>query len=492
MTERWQERRVENELLKRELLLRLRAEHSAVPGRGEPATDYFRHRVRRLLLRHPIFALKLYLLLLDAGLGRVGAAERSYLRGRPSRSGADAPRVRGIARSARGSSRLPRDPLRYTAAVGHLGRDFRRQRLRWKPRLANGHRICASAGAAFVAGSRRSALLWFARLGNGLRVCRSFAAARAAELRRAGEMLFARLVRGLRALASWVAALGEEGRRAWLVIGAGRIRAARKSKSMLTSLTRAGRRQQLLMHTRLIRLRRTCRVMSVRVVTLLRQQRLVLRAHLLRAALIGRSAVAGVVAAGRRHWLSLHVGLARFARKRAPASPPWKNKLGLSSVRRARIESTATRAPARTRLPRVAGAVIAGIALTAVAAIAVIATHNVGSNGKPEAARSGNPQPANPIRPGFLHFPATSTRAGAHASPRPARHVERTTARTARRAKPKVTEKLTLVSNTVETASVQAPPAASTATTASHGTGPSPLPAPPGASGPGPLKAPQG
>src|SRR3954447_12444340 len=360
MTERWQERRVENKLLKRELLLRLRAEHSAVPGRGEPATDYFRHRVRRLLLRHPIFALKLYLLLLDVGLGRVGAAERSYLRGRPSRSSEDVPRVGGIARSARANSpgaslieaaaprrrasprdrRRPHDPgvvyRRSKSAVGHVGREFRRQRLRWKPRFVHGLRIRASAGAAFVAGSRRWALLWFARLGNGLRACRSFAAARAAEPWRAGGMLFARLVRGLRALASWVAALGEEGRRAGLVIGAVRIRAARKSKSMLTSLTRAGRRQQLLMHAGLIRLWRTCRVMPVRVVTLLRQQRLVLRAHLLRAALTGRSAVAGVVAAGRRHWLSLHVGLARLARKRAPASPPWKGKLGLSGVRRSR------------------------------------------------------------------------------------------------------------------------------------------------------------
>jgi hypothetical protein len=262
---------------------------------------------------------------------------------------------------------------------------------------------------------------------------------------------------------------------------------------MLTSLMRAARRQRLLMYTRLLRLQQTGGSVLVRLKRGLRSQRLVLRGHFLRAALIGGSAVAGVVAAGRRHLLSLHVGPARFARERAPASPAWTSKLGLSGVRRSRIESTATPAPTRTRLPRVAGAVIAGVALTAVAAIAVVATRNVGSNGKPEAARSGNPQSANQVAPGFLHFPANSTRtAGAHVSPRPARHAERTTARTARRAKPKVTQRLTLVSNTVETASVPAAPAASTAATASHTAGPSPLPAPPGASGPGPLKAPQG
>jgi hypothetical protein len=342
MTERWQERRVENELLKRELLLRLRAEHSAVPGRGEPATDYFRRRVGRLLLRHPIFALKLYLLLLDVGLGRADGAERSYLPGR-----ADAPRVGAIARSARANS--------------------------------PGARLIKAAAPR-------------------------------------------------------------------------RIRVARESNSMPTSLMRAGRQQRLLMYTRLLRLQQTGGSVLVRLKRGLRSQRLVLRGHL-----------------------------------------PWKSKLGLSGVRRSPIESTATRAPARTCLRRVAGAVIAGVALTPLAAIAVVATRNVGSNGKPEAARSGNPQSANQIAPGFLHFPANSTRtAGAHASPRPARHAERTTARTARRAKPRVTQRLTLVSNTVETASVPAAPAASTAATASHTTGPSPIPAPPGVSGPGPLKAPQG
>lgn len=76
MTVRWQERRVENDLLKRELLLRLRAERRAAEGRSGPATDYFRRRVRRLMLGHPLFAFKYYLLAVDLGLGRLDAGDR--------------------------------------------------------------------------------------------------------------------------------------------------------------------------------------------------------------------------------------------------------------------------------------------------------------------------------------------------------------------------------------------------------------------------------
>jgi hypothetical protein len=50
---------------------------------------------------------------------------------------------------------------------------------------------------------------------------------------------------------------------------------------------------------------------------------------------------------------------------------------------------------------------------------------------------------------------------------------------------------MTLVSNTVQAASIPtAPTTSTTAATVPHSTGASPLPAPPGASGPSPLKAP--
>lgn len=59
---RWRERRVEDELLKRELLLRLREEHSDAPGRSLAETDFSRRRARLLFLRHPLFTVRYHLL----------------------------------------------------------------------------------------------------------------------------------------------------------------------------------------------------------------------------------------------------------------------------------------------------------------------------------------------------------------------------------------------------------------------------------------------
>jgi hypothetical protein len=77
---RWQERKLEDDLLKRELLLRLRAEHYAVPGRSRPATEYFRRQVRSLVLRRPLFGLRYRRLATDLSLGRLGASERDRAR----------------------------------------------------------------------------------------------------------------------------------------------------------------------------------------------------------------------------------------------------------------------------------------------------------------------------------------------------------------------------------------------------------------------------
>ena len=52
------ERRVREQLLKRELLLRLRAEQVNAPGWSGSPTDYFLREKRRLLVRHPYFAFK--------------------------------------------------------------------------------------------------------------------------------------------------------------------------------------------------------------------------------------------------------------------------------------------------------------------------------------------------------------------------------------------------------------------------------------------------
>jgi hypothetical protein len=62
MKMRLRERWFEDELLKRELLLRLRAAHSDAPGQSAPASGYFRRLARRLLLRHPLFARRYHML----------------------------------------------------------------------------------------------------------------------------------------------------------------------------------------------------------------------------------------------------------------------------------------------------------------------------------------------------------------------------------------------------------------------------------------------
>src|SRR6478752_2006946 len=142
MTERWQERRVEDNLLKRELLLRVRAEHYGVPGRSEQATDDFRRRVRRLLLRHPLFALKFYLLLLDVGLGLFDGRRRADLRGTLTRASPDALRPPGLDVTAPRAGGVARIPTRRDAPG-------RGRRPPWDfafvyPRLVQGRRVFGS------------------------------------------------------------------------------------------------------------------------------------------------------------------------------------------------------------------------------------------------------------------------------------------------------------------------------------------------------------
>jgi hypothetical protein len=55
---RRREQRVREQLLKRELLLRLRAEHMDAPGKSGDPTEYFLRDKRCLLRRHPYFALR--------------------------------------------------------------------------------------------------------------------------------------------------------------------------------------------------------------------------------------------------------------------------------------------------------------------------------------------------------------------------------------------------------------------------------------------------
>jgi len=361
MTERWHERRVEDELLKRELLLRLHEERRGVPGRGAPASEYFRRRVRRMLLRHPLFALRLYLHLLDTGLGHVDGRARSGRRGSLTRASA-------LQRYAHGRVRRPNIGLasrKSGSAAMRLGTEFRRQGSLWDARLLRGLRMCRAAGAAVVIALRKQGELWFARLVRGSGLCRSLTAALAMELRRAGAVL----VRGLQALGA---------------------------------------------------------------------------------------ALDDLVARRRRH--------------------------------RLRAALTSACASVRNRFPRPARGVLAGIVLSAVAASAVLfAMRNLGPSAEGTAVGPGLPTSSHQGLHGFLHLRLSGT---SPTKPRPTKHIERAPKKAAPRAKPRVAQRMTLVSNTVPTASVLTRPTVRTPAPTPQNVGPSPLRAPPGGSGPSPLKAP--
>jgi hypothetical protein len=135
---------------------------------------------------------------------------------------------------------------------------------------------------------------------------------------------------------------------------------------------------------------------------------------------------------------------------------------------------------------------LAGVCLAAMTA--VLATHRLGSSGKTGTRASVG---SLSTRRGFfalfdpLHLRASAI-ASADARSHVRRHVARSSPRRTPRAQSHPVERLTLVSNTVAAASVPTVPASSTtSSSASHSTGPTPLPAPPGASAPSPLKAPQ-
>src|SRR5947207_5709053 len=196
MTMRWQERRVEDELLKRELLLRLRAEHSNARGRIGPATDHFRRRIRRLLLRHPIFAFRYYQLAIDLGLGRFGGPERDGLgRSRGGASAAVVPQTDldlGIAEGAapdfaRAVPMMNAHPkTAIKAAVPRRGARRRRkqwtQRLEVKPGFVQ--RRCESGFGSLAAGARWVRLLMYTRVVRVQRRCMSGIAGLVVGLRR--------------------------------------------------------------------------------------------------------------------------------------------------------------------------------------------------------------------------------------------------------------------------------------------------------------------
>jgi hypothetical protein len=273
------------------------------------------------------------------------------------------------------------------------------------------------------------------------------------------------------------------------------------------------------MYARLLEMRRAFGSRRARIATGLHRQRLVLRGHVFRVLLTVPSALAA--AAGRqrnslgervvamerasrsgvdrlvtsRPKLNLHERRARpdsHARKYVAGmrvAPRPKTDLSSRDFQRSRTAWTTRRAPARSGFLRAAGVAAAGIAVLALAGIAIVATRNVGSNRETNAG-PGRAGLTGQIGHGFLHFPTPPAPAEkAHTSREATSRARRATTSTVRHTKRSVAKQLTLVSNTVQSASTAAAPTTGTVASPS-GAGPSPLAAPPGASGPSPLKAP--
>jgi hypothetical protein len=260
----------------------------------------------------------------------------------------------------------------------------------------------------------------------------------------------------------------------------GRVR-RRQTKSVAVSLGAAFRRQRSLWVAWLLGGLRTCRAAGAAGLIALRRQGVSWCAHLVGGVLLCRSDTAALAVELSRAGAVLVSGLQAVGAALDDLVAPRRRH-------RLRAALTSTRASVRNRFPQPARGVLAGIALAAVGASAVfLAMRNVGPSAEGGAAGSGVLRSTDQGLHGFLHLRLGGT---SPTKPRPPKHVERAPKRAAPRAKPRVAQRMTLVSNTVPAASVLTRPTVRTPVATPQNVGPSPLRAPPGGSGPGPLKAP--
>jgi len=265
MTMRWQERRVEDDLLKRELLLRLRAAHRGLPGSAIPASDHFRSRVRRMLLRHPIFAFKYCRLAIELGLGRnesrdfpaggVGGALTDLVVAADLDTQPTAPARGGVAWPTltfgpHGADMLQPAPPRRAAP--RRGRQFKRN-----------------------VGLRGELLV---------RRFRSAIAVSLAQIERQSRALQTRVIRLRPMYASTTARVQLNLRRRRSVVHARLIHARTSCGVAMTALMAAGRRLLLFSSALLGRMQRACRAALLRTMVELRRQSRLLHAILVRLA----------------------------------------------------------------------------------------------------------------------------------------------------------------------------------------------------------------
>ena len=172
--------------------------------------------------------------------------------------------------------------------------------------------------------------------------------------------------------------------------------------------------------------------------------------------------------------------------------PHWANELGLERVDRSRVEMAPTRVPLRSRLAWGFAGAVASAAIAA-AVIAIVATHQFGSGGKPVAKAADGTQPFRRIIHDLLQPQHTVSEPPAvrHAS-QLRRHVTTPTTKSTSRVRSTSAPKSSLVSEPLQTVSDHTAPTTgeTSATVAAGSGGAAPLPAPRGASAPSPLRAP--
>jgi hypothetical protein len=504
MSVRWQERRLEDDLLKRELLLRLLGEHYATPGRSETATDDFSRRVRRLLLRHPLFAFRYYRFAIDLALGRFDGHDLDDLPDlevRPPIAG----RILDVARRRRPF--LAGGFLRISSA--HLVRLRRGSAAAGK--LLYGHllrtaQVCGSALAVIVANLQRNRRFLQARGRRLKQVSGSELAGLVARLSRQRLVLRGSLVRLERASGSGRAELGAEARRARRLLLSCGVRAGRLGRRAVAAAVTALRRERRILYARLVRLGRSSvavrRGLVVRIQRLTQEQRR-LRMHsyglLPGAGRTCRSAAALLVAKVRQR-----SGAPVDRLRRTPEATltavvvQIRRQRAIPSLHLAGLVSQGGAVTSRVAVPRprwehrrshAVAAVLAGVLVAGATGIAVARMHAFGSSGGNGATASGGA--VSPLLFSTWHPPrAASTPTGAARHGGGAKRVDRP-AKPQRHVARKRVRQTVLVADTVPTTAVPstAPPTAST-----HDNGPAPLPAPAGDSAvratPSPLKAP--
>jgi hypothetical protein len=271
----------------------------------------------------------------------------------------------------------------------------------------------------------------------------------------------------------------------------GRLRPGPSYRSPVATVGAELRRQRRLWHVRLVGVRASCGSASARLAMEAREQGLLLSGRLLYARRSGEAAMAGCVAELQRQRLLVFARLVRV-RRSCQSAVVWlgvelRRRLLLLCGRLVRLQRSSRSASARFRAELGRQRLLAGVALAGAAASAVVATHDFGSRGKSGGRASSTLGSAGRIVE-WSHTPRSFSNRLAAAPDRPLTPKRKTLPAARSTHGPHTT----LVSDTLPGASTSTAPTASGTfvATASQADGPAPLPAPPGASAPSPLRAP--